>query len=161
VKKLSHCIYLLCLLTIFLSIPVCVNAEDEKKLSNGQTVYVPAYSHIYFGNAEKPFLLTITLSIRNIDPKHAVKITQVDYFETNGNFLNKKIDKPITLKPLESIRYVIAEKEKTGGSGANFMVQWESEKLINPPIIESIMIGAKSGQGISFSSRGQAVFATD
>jgi len=67
-KKTIHCINLLFLLTIFLSIPVFVNAEDKKNLSNGQTVYVPAYSHIYFGNNEKPFSLAVTLSIRNIDP---------------------------------------------------------------------------------------------
>jgi hypothetical protein len=161
VKKTYHYIYLLFLLTIFLSTPLVGNAEDKNNLSNGQTVYVPAYSHIYFGNNEKPFLLAVTLSIRNIDPKHTVTITQVDYFKTQGDLLKKNLDKPIVLKPLESIRYVIAEREKSGGSGANFMVKWESEKPINPPIIESIMIGAKSGQGISFSSRGQVVFDTE
>lgn len=160
-KKTYQYIYLLFLLTIFLSTPLVVNAEDKNNLSNGQTVYVPAYSHIYFGNNEKPFLLAVTLSIRNINPKHTVTITQVDYFKTQGDLLKKNIDKPIVLKPLESIRYVIAEREKSGGSGANFMVKWESEIFINPPIIESIMIGAKSGQGISFSSRGQVVFDTE
>lgn len=148
-------------LTICFSFPISLRAEDKSGLSNGHTVYVPAYSHIYVGNREKPFLLTVTLSIRNIDPKNNIKITTVHYYETDGNLLKNFLDKPITLKPLESERYVIPEKEKIGGSGANFIVKWKSDRLVNPPIIESVMIGTRSGQGISFSSRGQVVIATD
>ncbi len=160
-EKRYHCVCFLFLLTILLSTPLYLHAEDKTRLSNEQTIYVPAYSHIYMGNRERPFLLTVTLSIRNIDPKHTIKITKVDYYETQGNLLKNFLDKPVTLKPLESIRYVIPEKEKVGGSGANFMVQWKSDKSVNPPIVESVMIGTKSGQGISFTSRGQVVFTTD
>jgi hypothetical protein len=54
--------------------------------------------------------------------------------------------------------FVVAEDEKGGGSGANFLVKWKSDTEVNPPIIESIMIGAQSSQGISFTSRGRANF---
>ncbi|MBT8364361.1 MAG: DUF3124 domain-containing protein, partial [Deltaproteobacteria bacterium] len=47
------------------------------------------------------------------------------------------------------------EDDKAGGSGANFIVVWKSESQVNPPIIEGVMIGTHSGQGISFVSRGQ------
>jgi hypothetical protein len=47
-----------------------VNAEDIK-LSDGQTVYVPIYSHIYSGIKARPFDLAATLSIRNTDPTHS------------------------------------------------------------------------------------------
>ena len=97
------------------------------------------------------------MSIRNIDPIHQIRITVVDYYETQGKLLRKKIDKPITLNPLESLRYVIPENDKSGGSGANFIVEWYSERPVNQPIIESVMIGAKSGQGISFTSRGREI----
>jgi hypothetical protein len=122
-------------------------------------VYVPAYSHIYSGNRERPFLLTVTLSIRNIDPTNIIQITLVDYYETQGKLLKKYIDKPITLNPLGSIRYVIPERDKSGGSGANFIVEWHSEKPVNQPIIESIMIGTQSSQGVSFTSRGQEIIS--
>lgn len=142
--------------------PISLYAVDSKKqLSKGQLVYVPAYSHIYSGNREIPFLLTVTLSIRNIDPKHTVKVTLVDYYETQGKLIKKLIDKPNTLKPLESLRYVIPQRDKSGGSGANFMVEWHSDKFVNPPIIESIMIGTQSQQGVSFTSRGQEVLTSE
>jgi len=72
------------------------------------------------------------------------------------------METPVTLKPLASIRYVIPEQDKAGGSGANFMVDWKSDKFVNPPIVESIMIGAKSGQGhFLLPSRGQAISTTE
>jgi hypothetical protein len=154
--------YFFILLSICLFTPFSLNASDDKiDLSKGQRVYVPAYSHIYSGNKERPFLLTVTLSIRNIDPTHLIKITLVDYYETQGNLLKKYIEKPATLSPLESLRYVIPEKDKSGGSGANFIVEWHSDKPVNRPIIESIMIGTKSSQGISFTSRGREIIVSE
>ncbi len=132
-------------------------AYENTELSNGQTVYIPAYSHIYVGNKERPFLLTVTLSIRNINFKNSIKIVLTDYYETQGQLIKKYITKPITLKPLESLRFVIPEEDKVGGSGANFIVKWQADKSVNPPIIESIMIGTTSQQGISFASRGRVV----
>jgi len=131
----------------------CEKAEP----SRGQAIYVPAYSHIYIGNDERPFLLTVTLSVRNVDPKHPIQIILVDYYETQGQLLNKYIAKPMILKPLESLRYVIPEKDRTGGSGANFMVEWQADTLVNAPVVESIMISARSQQGISFTSRGRVL----
>ena len=132
-------------------------AGNRVALSAGQTIYVPAYSHIYSGNREMPFLLTITLSIRNIDPNHPISITTVDYHETQGSHLKSFLDAPVLLKPFESIRYVIPEKDKSGGSGANFIVNWRAEEPVNPPIVESIMIGTQSQQGVSFTSRGVVI----
>jgi len=156
-KKSYPFAYLLILLSICFFSPLPVNADEKIGLSDGQIIYVPAYSHIYSGNRETPFLLTVTLSIRNIDPKHQIKITIVDYYETQGKLLKKYIDKPVILNPLESLRYVIPERDKAGGSGANFIVEWKSDKFVNPPIVESIMIGTQSQQGISFTSRGQTI----
>jgi len=143
----------------FLS-PLPLQAEGITELSKGQTIYVPAYSHIYSGNREKPFLLTVTVSIRNIDPKHSIEVTAVDYYETQGNLLKKFLNTPVSLKQLESIRYVIPQKDKTGGSGANFIVEWRSNHFVNPPIVEAVMIGTQSSQGVSFTSRGQAILPT-
>jgi hypothetical protein len=150
------CFFILVLsFCLFLSLPVY--ADEKIGLSDGQTIYVPAYSHIYSGNREQPFLLTVTLSIRNIDPKHQIKITIVDYYETQGKLLKKYVEKPVIIDPLESLRYVIPERDKAGGSGANFIVEWKSDKFVNPPIVESIMIGTKSNQGVSFTSRGRTI----
>lgn len=155
-------IFFIFLLFVCLLSPFSLNASDNSdELSKGQLIYAPAYSHIYSGDCERPFLLTVTLSIRNIDPNHQIKITRVNYYETQGKLLKKYLDKPITLNPLGSLRFVIPEKDKSGGSGANFIISWQSDKLVNNPIIESIMIGTQSQQGVSFTSRGREILSAE
>lgn len=155
------------LLSVFLFFPVFpvfpgeVLVDGKTGLCKGQRIYVPAYSHIYSGNRERPFLLTVTLSIRNIDPAHEMVIVLADYYETQGELLKRYVDKPLTLDPLESVRYVVPEKDESGGSGANFIVEWKAEQPVNPPIVESIMIGTKAQQGISFTSRGRPLIVPE
>ncbi len=153
------CLFILLSICFFSPLPL--HADEKIGVSDGQTIYVPAYSHIYTGNSERPFLLTITLSIRNIDPAHQIKITLVDYYETQGRLLKKYVDAPVILNPLESLRYIIPEKDKSGGSGANFMVEWESINFVNPPIVEAIMISTKTQQGVSFTSRGRVIITSE
>ena len=142
---------------VWLLSPLSLHADGMPELSKGQTVYVPAYSHIYTGDSEKPFLLTVTLSIRNTDMWRPMTVRAVDYYETQGNLLKKMLVAPVTLDPLESIRYIIPQKDTAGGSGANFIVEWTADASVNPPIVEAVMIGTQSQQGISFTSRGQSI----
>lgn len=55
------------------------------------------------------------------------------------------------------MRYVITQKDTSGGSGANFVVKWISDQSVNVPIIEFIMIGTQFGQGIPFTSKGRTL----
>jgi hypothetical protein len=132
-------------------------AAGDIQLFNGQTVYVSIYSHIYSGVKARPFDLAAILSIRNTDINQSINIVSVKYYDTEGKLLKEYLDKPIQLKALASTRYIIMENDKAGGSGAKFIVKWKSDKKINPPIIEAVMIGTQSGQGISFVSRGQVI----
>ncbi len=136
--------------------PVNISAEDIK-LSSGQTVYVPIYSHIYSGVKGRPFDLAAILSIRNTNPNNSITLRSVKYYDSDGKLLKEYLSIPLQLKALVSTRYIITEGDKTGGSGANFIVVWKSDRKLNPPIIEGVMIGTHSGQGISFVSRGQVI----
>lgn len=146
------------LLFALLVVLAAARSFAEGPLTTGQTLYVPAYSHIYIGDKEMPFNLTVTLSIRNIDPTYMITVSKVDYYETQGMFLEAMLQEPVVLKPLDSIRYVIPEHDTSGGSGANFIVEWRAEHLVNPPVVETVMIGTRSQQGISFTSRGREIF---
>jgi hypothetical protein len=132
-------------------------AANGVELSAGQTLYVPVYSHIYSGLKGRPFNLSATLSIRNTDPRYPISLVSVKFYDTDGKLLNEYVNEPVRLNALVSTRYIIKEAEIGGGSGANFMVTWKSEKMVNPPIIEAIMIGTKAGQGISFVSPGRVI----
>mgnify|MGYP002396478364 CR=1 FL=1 len=160
-NKQMNVLQLVFILNLVLCMPLSAFAECNTKdpLSQGQVVYVPAYSHIYIGNREQPFLLTVTLSIRNIDPEHEINVTKVEYYATQGELLTEYVDDSIVLKPLESIRYVVPQRDESGGSGANFIVEWNSEDPVNIPIVEAIMIGTQMQQGVSFTSRGRELLS--
>jgi len=151
------------LLFILISLVVCLlcgsllQAAEPVIKTQSQSIYVPAYSHIYHGNKETPLLLSVTLSIRNIDPNDSMTVTEINYYETEGALVKKYLSEPLLMGPLGSERFVVPQKDNTGGSGANFIVSWTSETKINPPIIETVMIGTQSQLGISFTSRGKAI----
>ena len=136
---------------------VDATAQNKPSVSRGQILYVPVYSHIYIGDRERPFLLTVTLSIRNTDRNFPITIQKVVYYDSNGKPLNAYLDKPMALEKLSSTRFVVRESDKSGGSGASFMVEWESDQAVSPPLVETIMIGAQTQQGISFTSRGLVI----
>ena len=153
-------ICLLLLLSLSLT-AVPLHAVENPGLSKGQTVYVPAYSYIYSGQRALPFPLTVTLSIRNVDPNHEVRITSIDFYQAEGKPGTLELEIPSTLMPLGSMRTVVPGKDDKGGSGAHFIVRWTSQKLANPPIIEAIMIGTQQQQGVSFTSRGRAIIPSN
>jgi len=161
VQKLRRWMILGCIVSLAAVSVAPVQACDPPGLSTGQTIYVPAYSHIYSANDERPFLVTVTLSIRNTDLENPIKITRADYYETQGRLLVSHIDSAVVLGPLESLRYVVPEKDKSGGSGANFIVEWEADECTNPPVVETIMIGTQFQQGVSFTSRGQVIIRAE
>jgi len=129
-------------------------AGEPPVLTTGEQVYVPAYSYIYISNREQKFKLTITLSIRNIDPKHAITIESVNYFNTNGKLITKYLAHKVTLNAFQATHFIVPQKDESGGAGAHFLVVWKSLKPVNSPLIETVMIGAEGQQGISFTSRG-------
>ena len=151
------CIYFLVLIFSIGILTPTDSSADDIQLSMGQSVYVSIYSHIYSGIKARPFDLAAILSIRNTDIDQPVTLVSVKYYDTEGKLLKEYLDEPLELNALASTRYIIRENDKAGGSGANFIVKWKSNKKVTPPIIEAVMIGTHSGQGISFVSRGQVV----
>ncbi|MFA5352677.1 MAG: DUF3124 domain-containing protein [Thermodesulfovibrionales bacterium] len=126
-------------------------------MKKGQTVYVPVYSHILVGPQGYSFRLAVTLSIRNTDFRSPITVVSIDYFDTGGKLVRRYLKRPVRLNPMASTHVFIAETDTSGGIGANFIVRWRAEREVNEPVIESVMIGGRSGQGISFVSQGQEI----
>ena len=126
---------------------------DIAALPLRQLVYVPVYSHVYFEGGA-PYLLETTLSIRNIDPDQAIYLTSVDYFDTDGKLVNTYLDQTIRLGPLQTIEFLVERRDSTGGSGANFLIEWLGERDSNKPLIEAVMVGTAGTNGISFGRTG-------
>lgn len=133
-----------------------VNANHTNWLL-GQTVYVPIYSSIYLEHDKSLVHLTATLSLRNTSEKEAITITRVDYYDTNGVLKKKFIEGAFSLGKMATKEFVISTQNLSGGTGANFIVEWKSANKVSSPVIESVMIGTVGTHGFSFTSRGQEV----
>jgi len=151
--------FIFSLIILLLSCPFMATTgfADEIKHSKGQTVYIPAYSHVFTGPRSSPYNLAITLVIRNTDQAGSIRLSAIDYLDTNGKKVRSFAPSPAVLGPLSSSFIHLEEKDTSGGFAPKFIVRWEASQKVTQPIIEAIMIGATSGQGISFTSQGRVI----
>jgi hypothetical protein len=122
------------------------------KRVRSQTLYVPAYSHIYIRDAQRSMNLATTLSIRNTSPETPIILSTIDYYDSNGDPVRAYLDTARTLGPLASTYVVVETDDIRGGVGANFLVRWHASRAVSPPVVETVMITTESTQGISFRS---------
>ena len=123
----------------------------------GQKLYVPAYSHIYYQNQKRRYLLAVTLSIRNTDERQALQVTSTRYVGAEGRVLKEFVETPIRLGPLASTEFFVDEHDKSGGLGASFLVEWVAEQPVHAPVVEAVMVGTAGTQAISFVSPGRVL----
>lgn len=128
-------------------------ALAASELLRGGTYFLPVYSHIYIGDRARPFLLAITVSVRNTSLTEPMTLTAADFYDSDGTLLNRYIDAPKTIEPFGSMRLTVAESEKHGGAGAKFLVSWTARTPVTAPHVEAVMIGSGGQQGISFTSQ--------
>lgn len=122
-----------------------------------QKVYIPVYSDIYHGSGLKRFLLTATLSIRNTSLDDTMYVRLADYYDSKGDLSRNYLTRIILLKPLESVEFVVEDKEMHGGAGANFVVEWGTDSPDILPVFQAVMIGTSEQQGISFLTEGRVI----
>lgn len=127
------------------------SAVSADELSVGQTLYLPVYSKIWHGDriqGQHPVdrLVSALVSIRNTSLKTSIKITSARYYSTEGKLLREYLSKPATIGPMGTLELFVERKESEGGSGANFIIQWDSAAPTNPPMVEAVHADIRSGQ---------------
>lgn len=125
------------------------------KLLESKFTYLPIYSEVYSRSNEDTRNLTATVSIHNMNLNDSLFIMKADYYNSDGEHVRSYIEDPIFLRPMETADIVIHEMDNSGGTGANFLIEWKrSDSLFNTPLIEGVMISTNGQQGISFTTRG-------
>jgi hypothetical protein len=124
-----------------------------------RTVYVPVYSSIYLGVDLKHDMmdLAVTVSVRNVSARQRIVLDHVRYYDSDGRMVREYLGAPSELAPLASVEFVVAQMDKAGGPGANFLVQWTGPADVDEPVIEAVMIGNGGNVGYSFVSAGRNV----
>ena len=120
-------------------------------------VYVPVYSDIYQRTRQDRTSLTSTLSIHNTSETDTLYISRIDYYNTEGKLVRKYIESTIFLSTFETLEYVVDEADNTGGSGANFVIEWYGNKKLNP-LFQAVMIGGLGNKSFSFTTEGVEIY---
>lgn len=137
-------------------------ASDEPALTKGETLYVPIYSQVMHGNiewskkaSEKP--LSAMLSIRNTDPRRSLTVRAVRYYDTDGQLVRQYLTQPLALGPYASTNVFLEHKDLEGGTGANFIVEWDATEPLNAPIVEALHTYFFGNASMVFVSHAQAL----
>ena len=152
------------LLAFFLAgLLIALPAMAADELSRGQTLYLPVYSHVWHGDrvveGKYPLKNQISalVSIRNTSLKTPIKVTSARYYDTNGKLLKEYLDKPANVNPMGTLELFVERKESAGGSGANFLILWESATLTNAPVVQALHADIKGHQNLIFLTTAQAI----
>ena len=135
-------------------------SEDaaEIDIERGQRVYVPFYSQVPRSDGGGSLDLFGFLSIRNTSETESILITDIRYFNTAGDLVgNCLADTTLRLQPMATAEFAIARSDRSGGSGANFIVEWVSERAVSDPLIEAIMHAGVGNFGYTFLSHGRVI----
>jgi Protein of unknown function (DUF3124) len=134
-----------------------VEPIDSGRVVAGQTIYVPAYSSIYTSDRAHRFELAVTLSIRNTDQDHPMILNTARYYDQDGQLIRDYLKKPLRIGPMSSTEFFVSESDTKGGVSASFLVEWVAEQTLTAPVVESVMVGTSSGQGVSFTCSGRVL----
>jgi len=125
----------------------------------GQLVYLPVYSNIPFVIKNQEYItdMSAIVAIHNTDLANKITLTQVLYFDTEGKLIHDFLNgEKSTLNPLATVDYYVPFEDNSG-TGANFLIEWVSDSLVNEPLIESITAKLTTNQSAAFINQGKII----
>ena len=132
--------------------------QEARHLSKGQSLYLSVYSHMLYGNLGKrgkasQVLLSTLVSIRNTDPRRPLRVLSAKYYDTDGKLLGERIPQPLLLPPLGTHEIFVELNDASGGSGANFVIRWEADQTMSPPLVEGLHVNMDGGKAVIFMTQ--------
>lgn len=144
------------LAALFLS--TVAQAQAVRPPVRGQTLFLPIYSHMLYGNVGKSgrvsqVLLSALVSIRNTDPGQPLRLTSARYYDTHGKLLAEQVTRPLQIPPLGTHELFVELNDASGGSGANFIIRWDATQAISPPLVEALHANMDGGKAVIFMTQ--------
>ncbi len=133
-------------------------AQEARQASKGQSLYLPVYSHMLYGNLgskgkSSQVLLSTLVSIRNTDQRRPLRLLSAKYYDTAGKLLAERVPMPLTIPPLGTHELFVELNDATGGSGANFIIRWDADQPISPPLVEGLHANMDGGKAVIFMTQ--------
>lgn len=135
-----------------------IHAQEIRALSAGQSLYLPIYSHMLYGNIGKSgkvsqVMLSALVSIRNTDTRRPLRVVSARYYDTSGRLIGERIPQAVTIPALGTHELFVELNDASGGSGANFIIKWDADSPINPPLVESLHANMDGGKAVVFMTQ--------
>jgi len=132
-------------------------ALAQRVLSSGQHLYLPVYAVIQYGDldrsgAARELPVSALVSIHNTDLEKPIRLLAARYFATDGKFLRNFIASPRVLKPMETVEFLVERRDVVGGSGANFVIQWDAAGPVSPPLVQALHVELQTNRAIVFTT---------
>ncbi len=129
----------------------------DTKLVRGQVLYLPIYSNIpHFMDSVK-IDMSAFVAFHNTDFTHSIKLQKVQYFDTKGKLVHDFLQNSFReLGPLETADFYVPYQDQSG-TGANFLIEWRSDSLVNEPLVESVTINTKIHNCVAVLSQGKVI----
>ena len=127
--------------------------QEARPKTPGQTLYLPVYSHLLYGNVVRSgsvsqVLLSALVSIRNTDPKRTIRVNFANYYNTQGKLLRNFVPQAVAVPPFGTHELFVEQNDVSGGSGANFVIEWSADGPANPPLVEWLHANMDSGKAV-------------
>ncbi|NJD08481.1 MAG: DUF3124 domain-containing protein [Methylococcaceae bacterium] len=140
-----------------LLLTVCPPVGADETRLRGQLLYLPVYSEVPFGDRGLSINLSATVTIRNTNVAAPITIKRADYFGASGVLIRSYLKQPEVIRPMASVNHVVNESDRSGGSSASFLLEWQSDVPVTPPVVEAIMVNLTYNTGFAFSSQARVL----
>jgi len=132
-----------------------IAAAQEPPLSAGPTLYLPIFSHPWHGDLGSRKMpdktaLSALVSIRNTDPAQPIRVLSARYHDSQGKLVRDFVPKARVVPPLGALELFIERSESEGGSGANFLIRWQADRPVSPPVVEAVHADLRNPRTVSF-----------
>ena len=139
---------------------------QEPPPSAGQTLYLPIYSDLWhgdLGNRKMPdkTALSALVSIRNTDARQPIQVVSARYHDSQGRLLRDFVPKPRSVAPLGAMELFIERSESEGGTGASFIIRWQADRPVSPPVVEAVHADLRNPRTVSFITVARPIRAAE
>lgn len=138
--------------------PSVLNSEMAPvKQVYGQLLYLPVYSNVPYHIDTIKFDMSAFIAIHNTDFTTPIVLSKVLYFDQEGKLVGDYLTSGnITIEPLATRDFYVPYEDQSG-TGANFLVEWTADTLVNEPLIESITTSLKPNNTVAILSPGKVI----
>lgn len=131
------------------------NDFEAYKQIKGQLLYLPVYSNVPYQLDTVKFNMSAFVAIHNTDLYNKIVLSKVLYFNHEGRLVDDFLPNgSVSIPPLATKDFYIPYEDQSG-TGANFLIEWSADTLVNEPLIESVTLSVKPNNSVAVLSQGK------